>query len=454
MQETKPQAARRTATSTIGTLVVASTALAASAFAGPAQSAASEAQRAAQVIEKALQKHGADVHRCFEKALADRLDTSGRLEIEVEVGPAGRVTAAKVLPHQPSAPAVLSACVQKAAAAWTVEGIESGAKVVLPFTFQQQASQFVVKAEDVPERVLGAGSPGKAKPGPKRDAPFTVKVLVDEINVRVSDISLTQLNIGPASRVAMHRHPRSGKVLYLLKGHARLLGPVGVAPIKLDEGMAAFVPAGYPHVIENMGRQSTAVFLQAFVPPGPERVYRDSTDARGRQDFEVIRDSTTAQLPPEGNGRVVAVTASEVAAVPAFSGKGTVRPLLDPKATGSRAVTVNLLEFPVTSEIPRHDHGRSTEILYVVAGEGKLTVGSEVYPFASDTVLYLPAGQPHAIKFSPEKTEKTDKADKAPEKVVAVQFLTAARAAGTAPSPGVPGKSTAKARPTQAGSAP
>jgi quercetin dioxygenase-like cupin family protein len=448
MQDTTPQAARRTGFSTIGALLVASTALAASAFAGSAQSPASEAQRAAQVIEKALQKHGADVHRCFEKALADRLDTSGKLEIEVEVGPAGRVTAAKVLPHQPSVPAGLSACVQKAATTWTVEGIESGARVVLPFTFQQQTSQFVVKAEDAPERVLGAGSPGKAKPGPKRDAPFTVKVLADEINVRVSDISLTQLNIGPASRVAMHRHPRSGKVLYLLKGHARLLGPVGVAPIRLDEGMAAFVPAGYPHVIENMGRQSTAVFLQAFVPPGPERVYRDSTDARGRQDFEVIRDSTTAALPPEGNGHVVAVAASEATAVPVLAGKGTAKVLLDAKTTGREAVTVSLLEFPVNAEVPRHDHGRSTEILYVVTGEGKLTVGSEVYPFSSDSVLVLPAGQPHAIKFSIEKTDKTEKP---PEKVVAIQFLTPARAPGTEASSGAPGKSAVKARPAQPG---
>jgi quercetin dioxygenase-like cupin family protein len=431
-------------------MAVASMTLAAAALAGPAQSPTSEAQRAAQAIERALQKHGSDVHRCFERSLADRLDTAGKLEIEVEVGPAGRVIAAKVLPREQSAPPGLSACVQKAATSWSVEGIEPGAKVVLPFSFQQQANQFVVKAEDVPERVLGAGSPGKSKPGPKRDAPFTVKVLADQTNLRVPDMSLTQLNIGPASRVAMHRHPRSAKVLYLLKGHARLLGPVGVAPVKLDEGMVAFVPAGYPHVIENMGRQSTAVFLQAFAPPGPERVYRDPTDARGRQDFEVIRDSTTAAVPPEGNGQVVVVTASEAAAVPALGGKATARLLLDSKVTGSEAMTVTLLEFPVSAEVPRHDHGRSTEILYVVAGEGKLTVGSEDYPFASDSVLYLPAGHPHAIKFL---AEKTDKADKPPEKVVAVQFLTSVRATGNAPSPVAPGKPAAKARPTQAGSA-
>ncbi len=430
----------------VGYMVVVSVTLAASAFAGPAPPPpASEAQRAAQIIERALQKHGADVHRCFEKSLADRLDVSGKVEIEVEVGPAGRVTATKLLSHGQAVPSVLSTCVQKAAAGWTIEGIEAGAKVVLPFSFQPQSSQFVVRAEDAPDCGLGSAPPGKPKPGPKRDAPFTVKVLADEINMRVQNMALTQLNIGPASRVAMHRHPRSAKVLYLLKGHARLLGPAGVAPVKLDEGAVAFVPAGYPHVIENMGRQSTAVFLQAFVPPGPERVYRDSTDARGRADFEVIRDSATAKLPDEGNGHVVVVTATEAAAVPTPGGKGTIKVLLDPKATGSEAVTVNLLEFPLGTEVPRHDHGRSIEILYTVVGEGKLSVGREEYPFGNDSVLYLPAGQPHAIKFI---TEKADKTEKPPEKIVAVQFLTSGRAAGAVrtPSPAAPTKPAAKTR--------
>jgi quercetin dioxygenase-like cupin family protein len=397
--------------------------LAAVAFAGEGQ--------IAKNIEKALQKHGPDVYRCFEKALADRLDISGKVEIEVEVGQGGKVTAAKLLSGGQAAPAVLSACVQKAATSWTLEGIEAGANVVLPFSFRQQMNQFVVKVEDVPDRALGAAPPGKAKSGPKRDAPFTVKVLADETNMHATEISLTQLNIGPASRVAMHRHPRSAKVLYLLKGHARLLGPTGVAPLKLDEGMAAFVPAGYPHVIENMGRQSTAVFLQAFVPPGPERVYRDATDARGRADFEVVRDAASAKVPPEENGHLVVVAASDVQATPILGGKGSVKALLDPKATGSGAIVLNLLEFSNGAELPRHDHGRSTEVLYLVSGAGKLDVGSEAYPLTSDSVLVLPAGQPHAIKFTvADKTEKNDKSDK----IVALQFLTAAGTAAAGPA--------------------
>ncbi|MGA7743178.1 MAG: cupin domain-containing protein [Polyangia bacterium] len=428
-------------------VVVASMTIAALAFAGQA----SEGQMAAQAIERALQKHGADVHRCFERSLADRLDAAGKVEIEVEVGPAGRVAAARLLSHGQAAPSALSACVQKAAMGWTVDGIESGARVVLPFSFQAQMSQFVVKAEDVPERALGAASSAKAGLGPKRDAPFTVKVLADETNMRVQGISLTQLNIGPASRVAMHRHPRSGKVLYLLKGHARLLGPSGVTPVKLDEGMVAFVPAGYPHVIENMGRQSTAVFLQAFVPPGPERVYRDPTDARGRADFEVIRDSATARIPPEGNGNLAVVTASEVVAVPTLGGKGMGRALLDAKTTGREGVTVNLLEFAHGAELPRHDHGGLTEILYVVAGGGILRVGSEEYPFGSESVLHLPAGQPHTIRFI--AVERSDKAEK-PEKIAAVQFLASARATGGAPAAAAPTNPASKTRSMQTDSVP
>jgi mannose-6-phosphate isomerase-like protein (cupin superfamily) len=389
-----------------------------------AASQAAPDKDAARLIEKALQKHGADVHRCFEKALADRMDVSGKVEVEVTVGAGGRVTAAKVGKGE-AVPEVLSSCVQSVAAAWTMEGIESGAKVVLPFSFQAQNSQFTVKAEDVPERVPGAAA-SKAKPGPKREAPYTYKVLADEANMRVSAMSLTQLNIGPASRVATHRHPRSAKVLYVLKGHARLLGPTGVDPVKLDEGMAAFVPAGYPHAIENMGRQTTAVVLQAFVPPGPERVYRNPTDARGRADFEVVRDAKDAKAPPEENGVLVVSATATAASAPLAGGKGAGKLLVDPKATHSQSVTVNVLEFANGGELARHDHGRAAEILYVISGSGKLMVGSEEYPVASDQILYLPPGQPHAIKLSP--VEKTDKA-------VALQFLAGGPAAPTVVPP-------------------
>src|SRR4029450_8356655 len=88
--------------------------------------------------------------------------------------------------------------------------------------------------------------------------------------------------------IAMHKHP-GAEVLYVLKGHARILGPAGVAPEKIDEGMEILIPGGRPHAIENMGRTSSAVLLDVFAPMGPERVYRDPKDEAGRAAFEVIR---------------------------------------------------------------------------------------------------------------------------------------------------------------------
>jgi len=355
-----------------------------------------EARRAAQAIEKMLQRHGKDVHRCFEKALADRLDVSGKVEMEVEAGEGGKVARTRVLSSGREVSPQLSSCISLAAAAWRVEGIEPGAALVLPFAFEGQMSQFVVKVADVPDR---STAPRAKAAGPTRQAPFTVKVLADEANLRARHVSLTLLSIGPASRVTMHRHPRSAKILYLLEGRARLLSPGGTE--KMERGQVAFVPAGYPHVIENMNRQSTAVFLQAFAPPGPERVYRDPTDVQGRADFEVIRDPRGVKIPD--GAKIVVKGPSDAPALPMLGGKGTARILLDEGVTGTGALSVDLVEFSPGVEVPRHTHPGSTELLYVLGGAGTLLVGSESHPFTAASVLHVPPDQPHGMKAGPEK---------------------------------------------------
>jgi quercetin dioxygenase-like cupin family protein len=363
----------------------------------------SEGERAARAIERTLQKHGAEVHRCFEVALADRLDVAGKVEVEVEVGDGGKVTSAKAVPGTDEVGPDVSGCLLASAASWEVEGIEPGAAVVLPFSFAGQANQYVVKSSDVPERGPGVGKRNPS--GRLVTPPFTVKILADPTNVHSEHVSLTMLTIGPASRVAMHRHPRSAKILFVLKGKARLLGPRGTPPLKMDEGMAAFLPAGYPHVIENMGRQNKAVFLQAFAPPGPEKVYRDPRDPEGRADFEVIRDPGRAKAPPPGRGRLVVRSADEVKPLPIPGGKGNVRILFDEKNTGTPALSVDFIEFAPGAEVARHEHAGTTELLYILDGGGTLTVGNESHRFGAAEVLHIPAGQPHSARFtSNEKT--------------------------------------------------
>jgi len=360
--------------------------------------AETEEARIADILQSALVKHGGDVNRCFEKALADTLDVSGKIELAVDVGEGGRVTKAAPASDGVKSP-VLLACLTESAATWTLAGIDPGSTVIVPLAFEGQAAQFSVKVKDAPDH--GPPAPPSKKAGsPAPVPPFSVKLLVDEATMRAQKAALTQLTIGPANRIAMHKHP-GNEVLYVLKGHARVLGPTGHGPEKLDEGMAILIPAGMPHAIENMGRTSSAVLLDVFAPMGPERVYRDPKDPAGRAAFEVIRGVAVA---PAGTKFTVG-SAADADKLSVFAGKGKIKPLLEPAKTGNSAVYVGILEAEPGAEVPRNSHPGSAEILYVVSGAGNVTIGSEKLTFSAEEALHIPDGQPHAAKFTgPEKT--------------------------------------------------
>lgn len=362
-------------------LLVATPALTSAAWAQPS----GETKQVAAAVEKTLQRHAQDVHGCFAKALADRLDVSGKLELEVTAGSGGKVKDARVESRAPLVPEGLAACVVAAAKSWRLDDIEPGASVILPLTFTAQANQFVVKAEDAPLR--GPQAKGKTVP------PFAVKVLADGENVRARHVAVTHLVVSPANRVAMHRHPSSGKVLYVLKGAMRVLGPTGQEPIKLGEGDAVFIPPGYPHVIENMGRQIPVEMLQVFSPPGPEQVYRDPANASARAHFEVLRGP-----PPKAIAAVapVVVRAEEGKASPVAGGKGQARLLLNAQASKD-AVALSVVQLQPGAALAKQSHEKSEMFAWVMAGAGVLVVGSEEHPFASQQALFVPPGQPFAI---------------------------------------------------------
>ena len=82
-------------------------------------------QRIAEVLQSTLVAHGGEVHRCFEKALADTLDVAGKIELAVDVGAGGRVTKAEPALDEVKSP-VLLACLQESAAMWTMVGHRRG----------------------------------------------------------------------------------------------------------------------------------------------------------------------------------------------------------------------------------------------------------------------------------------------------------------------------------------
>jgi mannose-6-phosphate isomerase-like protein (cupin superfamily) len=360
------------------------------AFAQPKEP--TESQQVMAAVEKTLQRHAGDVHACFGKALADRLDISGKLELEVTVGAGRKVKDVTIESKADSVTDALAACVVEAAKGWQIDGIEAGASVVLPFNFSSQAAQFVVSLEDAPLR--GPQARGKTLP------PFQVKIVIDPENVRSRNLSVTHLVVSPANRVAMHRHPNSAKVLYMLKGNARVLGPKGQDPVKLSEGDAIYIPKGFPHVIENMGRQLSAEMLQVFSPCGPEKVYRDPKDPTARAAFEVLRGDPGKA--PEGSKLVVA-RGQSVAAKASLGGKASVQILMDPTLTGDSSFSMNLVQYQPGTVVSKHANAGSAEVLWVVSGGGNMKVGAEDFPFAAGQALHIPADQPQSPSFKKDE---------------------------------------------------
>jgi quercetin dioxygenase-like cupin family protein len=370
-----------------------------------------EEQRVSRILQSTLVAHGAEVHRCFEKALADTMEIGGKVELAVDVGAEGKVTKAAPVVDEAGSP-VLLACLETSAVTWSFAGIDPGSTVIVPLDFEGQAAQFTLKAADAPERGPGAakgdgkgGGTKSAKPGkPGAPPPFSIKLLVDEKTMRARQASMSLLTVAPASRIAMHKHP-GAEILYVLKGHARILSQPGTLPERLDEGMAIFIPSATPHAIENMGRQTPAVMLDYFVPMGPERVFRDPNDPVGRAGFEVLHGPptipATGLLPPVKWGLA---TASKVEPITIAGGKARVRKLLTTENTASGAAYLGVLEADPGAQIPRHVHPTSAELLYVVSGTGIVTVGVEPIPFGPDTAIHIPEGQPHIVNITgPDK---------------------------------------------------
>jgi quercetin dioxygenase-like cupin family protein len=424
-----------------------------------------EEQRISRIMQSALVAHGAEVNRCFEKALADTLDVAGKIELSVDVGAAGRVLKTAPALDEVKSP-VLLACLQETALTWSLVGIDPGSTVIVPLAFDGQAAQFTVKVADAPDHGPGVqppkpavpGKPAAAAPSPKSTPPFSVKLLVDEATVRARKASLSLLTVSPASRIAMHQHPVA-EILYVRRGHARILSRVGTPPVKLDEGQAIFLPPNTPHVIENMGRQSPVELLQFFAPMGPERVYRDPKDAVGRANFEVIRGDASPAGKQSGSSGVPAplelavATLAKLEPVALPGGKARVRMAFEPGGTGQTNCYFGLLEADPGAETPRHEHAGSEEILFVLSGGGELTIGSEKMPFGPDEAIYIPEGQPHAARFvGPDKTLMLQLyAPAGPEQ----RFKIAAPATSTTPAkPTTPVKPTTPAPMRPKGSTP
>ena len=213
--------------------------------------------------------------------------------------------------------------------------------------------------------------------------------------------SLTHLILHPMARLALHTHPRSLELLYVLKGMARLRTGAGQLTIA-NAGDVIVAPAGVPHNIEAAPLASLTL-IQIFTPAGPEHAYRDARDRTGTVPITKAAASRIV-VGNEGLPAMV-VAAGSAKSYPIAAGRGEAALLLDGLDLG--AASLQRFEAQSGAEVPEHVHDRADELLYIVSGAAEMTIAGRAISVAAGDAIHLPMGTAHALRVT--------------EKLVAVQ---------------------------------
>ncbi len=60
----------------------------------------------------------------------------------------------------------------------------------------------------------------------------------------------------------------------------------------------------------------------------------------------------------------------------------------------------------IKKQVPLHQHKTHTEIVYILDGEGVMTLGKEQYPVSAGSYIHVPEGTPHSVQVTSNKPLK------------------------------------------------
>jgi quercetin dioxygenase-like cupin family protein len=70
---------------------------------------------------------------------------------------------------------------------------------------------------------------------------------------------------------------------------------------------------------------------------------------------------------------------------------------LDPSETLDHTLSAEILQLPAGMKVPEHVHAKETELLYVLAGAGTMTVAGTDVPVTATSVIQIPPNTKHAF---------------------------------------------------------
>jgi quercetin dioxygenase-like cupin family protein len=287
--------------------------------------------------------------QCWAKVAAERFDIEGELEASIDIGAPTQVAIGKDTTHSPK----LAACMHDVLVAYPWAPPLRGQAIRLPFKWRAPDGQSVIDRQLVPWTTQGD---------------VGVAVLLDENNTGNDMISVFELAIHGSTGFRFAQRP---ELWYFL----------GAGEIRMAKPSRAVRSGDMMYVAKDGAREiaGTLHAIVAMVPGGREGTARAGALPTG------IDGERKKRAEPQ---ILLVEDAKKYGPVTIFAEDATIH---DKQLAGS------VLVLAAGAAVPEHVHANETEVLYVLAGSGTLTVAGVAIAVTPTSVIQIPKNTKHAF---------------------------------------------------------
>jgi quercetin dioxygenase-like cupin family protein len=342
----------------------ASTAAGAGEASEAARTEASQDERLA-AIQKAMNELDEAAQGCWASAATQRFDIEGEVALQIEIAAAS--AKASVVQDSARDPR-LASCLVAILSAYRWAPPLHGQTIQLPFKFRAPDGQNTIDRSLVPWTGQGTGN-----------ARVSVAVLLDENNSGNDAASMFELAIAAGGATGLRWADRAELWYFLGPGTVTWAGRAH--PVAAGDMM--YAPKGSTRDVAATGADLHAMIV--MVPGGREGAARGGA-LPTRSVAEGARPASVPMILPASAARTF--------------GPATI--YADAAVIRDKALAASILTLPAGGQVPEHVHAGETEMLYILAGGGTMTVNGVSLAVTPTSVVQIPKNTRHAFTATRE----------------------------------------------------
>ncbi len=193
--------------------------------------------------------------------------------------------------------------------------------------------------------------------------------LVDSNSIGSDKAALTMIRAKGKVAVKKHGHTTT-EILIVLSGKLTIPGDKKGETVTVKEGAGAWIPAGRQHSLNVEGSSGSPAAVLVFHAPGASLTDKAPVITR---EWSAVKELTIA------------------------GGKGTVRILFDKDSGGDGSAYAGWLKLGKGAAVPEHVHSAEAEILWIVKGQGEMTIAGQKMTVSAGMSVAIPANTKHSF---------------------------------------------------------